>query len=676
MKRSRANITVRMICFRRWSNKSYSVFASLKALIKISVISVSYSILVYPFTVIAQPDSIATTSKNIEIDEVVISSPQTAATYSELLRAVSVITHQEIAQMPLANVNELLRSLTSVDIRQRGGQGVQADISFRGGTFDQVLILLNGVNITDPQSGHHNLNIPIDLASIERIELLQGPGARVYGPGAFSGAINIITTPRKNELAKFMANVGQNGLIRTSASSTLTMKRSSVFITASSAKSDGYIENTDFNIHNLFAHSKTEIKNGDVNIQAGYQDKSFGAQSFYSPRFPEQFEQTGTFFSSVSLSKKIRSITIAPSVYFRQHTDRFELFRHQSPDWYSGHNYHKSRVSGAKISASSISVAGRTRAGLEYRDEVIYSNVLGTPMPTPKPIRGFSDTSYTHSAYRSSYNLFTDHTVYLERFIISGGGLITYCNEYGYNWNYGVDASLRLTKSTNLYISLGNTLRYPTFTDLYYNGPTNQGNVNLRPEHARNYEIGFRTSSYNFSLNLSLFHRVANDVIDWVKAPEEDKWRAKNHTQISTYGFEIFNHIKHLNALPFIYDFFVGYSFVHSDKQSNLLQSYYVLDYLKHKLSTSISHSLYRKIGVSWSIIWQSREGTYTDFPSGIDMRYKSFALVNLRLYADFKNLNIYFDIQNLGNTTYIDLGNIPQPKRWASVGISYSIRE
>ncbi len=94
--------------------------------------------------------------------------------YSENLRVITSITKEQIKNLPVQNVNELLDYLPGIDVRQRGTNGVQADVSMRGGTFDQVLILLNGINITDPQTGHYNMDLPVDLSMIERIELLQG----------------------------------------------------------------------------------------------------------------------------------------------------------------------------------------------------------------------------------------------------------------------------------------------------------------------------------------------------------------------------------------------------------------------------------------------------------------------------------------------------------------------
>lgn len=662
------------VCFRQWGNKSYSVFASLKAWVKISVISVSYSLLVMPVCAVAQVDTIPTTSRDIDIDEVVITSPLAASTYSELMRAVAVISRDEIAQMPVSNLNDLLRSISSVDLRQRGGNGVQADIAIRGGTFDQVLILLNDVNITDPQTGHHNLNIPIDLESIERVELLQGPGARIYGPGSFSGAINIITNPRGKEFTKISASVGEYGLVSASASANLVSKRSNLFIATSSAKSNGYIQNTDFNLHNLFSHASVDFWSGSIDFQAGYQDKAFGAQSFYTPRFPEQFEKIGTFFSSVTFSKRFDGITIAATGYHRQHTDRFELFRRQIPEWYKGHNYHRTLASGGKVQLTSLNTAGRTRIGAEVRNESIMSNVLGEPLKVPVSIKGVEDTTYTRGAERNQFNAFADHTFYLKKVIVSGGALLTYSTSYRFNWNYGVDISYIAGDKTNIYASVSNTLRFPTFTDLYYNGPTNRGNVALKPEKANNFEIGTRVMSKKVSGSVTLFHRRAHDVIDWVKELEGDIWTTMNHTSINTTGIESAVIIRNFNNIPFIKEISLGYNYVFSSKESETLQSYYALDYLKHKFLASINHAVFWKIGASWTALWHDRAGTYTRFSNGEDTPYSPFLLINLKVYADFSRFKTVVDISNLGNITYFDLGNIPQPQRWVSFGLKYTM--
>lgn len=674
MKRISIKSKARRVCFRKWSNKSYSIFNTLSVLVKISVLSVSYNFLVAPAVAVAQPDTI-TIFKNVEIDEVVISTAQAASIYSEMMRAVAVIRRNEIEHQPINNLHGLLKSISSVDLRQRGGHGVQADLTIRGGSFDQVLILLNGINITDPQTGHHNLNIPIDIESIEKIEILQGPGSRVYGPGSFSGAINIITTPSVDGKTQVIASVGEHGLIKSGASAGVKQKEHRFYFSASSAKSDGYISNTDFAIFNFFTHAYFNILKGRLSIQSGYQDKSFGAQSFYSPKFPEQFEHTKTIISSATYSKVIKSITISPSVYVRNHTDRFELFRRQRPTWYTGHNYHNTTSAGAKIDATATSKAGRTRIGLEFRNENILSNVLGGTLKKPIPIRETVDTTYTKGDNRGLLNAFSDHTVYFKRMVFSSGAHMAYSSKYGYNWSFGLDASFIINRYSKLFISAGNTLRYPTFTDLYYNGPTNKGNINLLPEKANTVEIGLKSSGSIFVAQLSLFHRKATDVIDWIQKPENEIWETMNHTKINSTGFEAYGKLYNISGFRLLNELSINYNYLTSDKNSNGFNSFYALDYLKHRVTFSANLKVYRNIGVTWSGYWQSREGTYTEYPSGIELGYNDVTIVNLRIHSVFKSITVYLDCNNLINTKYVEIGNIEQPGRWLSLGFRYLMK-
>ena len=89
----------------------------------------------------------------------------------------------------------------SIDLRQRGADGVQADLSIRGASFGQFLVLLNGLRINDAQTGHHNMDIPLPFEAISRIEVLHGAGSTLYGADALGGAVNFITArPRAIEI--------------------------------------------------------------------------------------------------------------------------------------------------------------------------------------------------------------------------------------------------------------------------------------------------------------------------------------------------------------------------------------------------------------------------------------------------------------------------------------------
>ncbi len=665
--------TSRNLFFRRWCNKSYAAFNSIGRVVKICTLISTYVLLSRPSFTFAQADTIRVL-KDVEIDEVVVSSPVLSTTFSELTRSVFVLSKDDFSHKPITTVSELLEQVSSIDIRQRGGHGVQTDLLVRGGSFDQVLILLNGINITDPQTGHHNLNIPIDIESIERVEVLHGPGARVYGPGAFSGAVNIITSSKGASKAKISAAIGEYGLIRTAASAGWSSERINSFVSVSSSKSDGYIQNTDFRSHNLFAHSSYNDEANSMEFQIGLQEKAFGANSFYTPKFPNQFEDTETFLTSFSYTRKFSGITVSPLLFIRQHNDRFELFRNNPPDWYKGHNYHSTTVFGSQVMATFLNSFGRGRVGVEFRSERISSNVLGNLLESERKVKGETDISYTHGAARNGIHLISDYTLYLKSLVISSGGQLTINDVFGTSLNLGVDASIALSEDLNLYSSVGNAIRYPTFTDLYYNGPTNFGNPNLKPERANCFELGARYSARNFNSKVTLFHRSGKDVIDWVKAETDTKWTTMNYTVLNTSGLELYLQLKAYDETHFFHSISLGYSYLLSEKERGELLSYYVLDNLKHKASVSISHRIVKNFSAAWMVTWQDRAGTYTDFNSGAEVPYKPFALINLRLNYSHNEVTVFVEGCNLANRTYFDIGNIPQPARWLVMGFSYNL--
>jgi len=260
------------ISFSKWSNKKYSVFNSLKRIIKISALNVAYTIVILPVQTNAQSDTIRII-QNIDLEEVVVSAERSPVVSSKLSRVVTIIDTSDAKHLPVTSINELIESSSFVDIRQRGTNGVQADISIRGGSFDQNLILLNGINISDPQTGHHSLNLPIDLNSVQRIEILEGSGSRVFGPNAFSGAINIITNQSDKNFIRTNFSAGDFGLFSGSISGSIKYKNFGQFVSVSKSISGGYIQNTDYDDFTVFYNPYLDSRFGKIDFQIGWNQR-------------------------------------------------------------------------------------------------------------------------------------------------------------------------------------------------------------------------------------------------------------------------------------------------------------------------------------------------------------------------------------------------------------------
>jgi len=666
-----------ILTFKQWGRKNYSAFQTMHRVVKISVLSVVY-FLSAPSVSVATESKTDTTEVKMkyDLDEIEVSAQRAPALYSQVARIISVMESKEIEAAPVESVQDLLEYIAGVDVRQRGTEGVQADVSIRGGTFDQMLILLNGINITDPQTGHHNLNLPVSLHQIERIEVLEGPAARVYGPNAFSGAINIVTKEPVNQKVSFAGALGSFGYFDANLSGDFFTGKLKHLIAVNRKKSNGYIENTDFKISNVFYSNYFECEKGKFLFQFGAADKGFGANSFYTPKYPNQYEETKTLFTSAKWASSTK-FHVTPVVYWRRHQDRFELFRENPPSWYTTHNYHLTNVYGANLNSWVRWKWGKTAVGIEIRSENILSNVLGEDLSKPKKVPG-ENAEFTKSKSRNIYSGFLEHTIYQNNWIVSAGLMSNYISgsNLGINLFPGIEASYKIQSGLKIFGSYNASLRMPTFTDLYYSGPTNVGNPDLKPERAATLEGGLKLNHEFVQGQWVVFYRQGKNIIDWVKSANEDLWQPRNLTRVNSLGTELqaqFNLQKYLGK-SFPDNVMLSFFTNHLEKVNRDYISNYVLDNLKYKFTGSVDQPIARGLSVNVKVIFQDREGTYTMFVNGNwgnEVPYKPFWLTDAKLRYNFHYLTLFASVNNLFNVTYNDIGNVIQPGRWFKAGFS-----
>jgi len=188
--------------FKRFARKSYSVYNSLHKVVNIGVVTSCVLTFAHATPTAAQKSAEVEhygDSAVIELEEVMVTASRVELPLAQTPKLVIVISREQIAQSPVQSVQDLLVYAANIDILQRGGHGAQADISIRGGSYNQTAVLLNGINLSNAQTGHYNFDFPLNISDIERIEIVQGPSALIYGSSAFSGGINIITKKTTQE---------------------------------------------------------------------------------------------------------------------------------------------------------------------------------------------------------------------------------------------------------------------------------------------------------------------------------------------------------------------------------------------------------------------------------------------------------------------------------------------
>ena len=327
--------------FRRWCRKGYAAFASLRRQVTIGVLSVSMSTILLSTTTPVQAQTVdsLTIARELEIEKVEVTGVKATPTRSTM-SSTSVFDRKAGASAPVQTLESVLRLSPAIDLRERSGRGTQADIMIRGGSFDQTMVMLNGINFTDARTGHQSHSLPIDIDCIAGIDLIDG----VSGVGAYAGALNIRTMPLKSRYLRIEAAGGDDGYAYGNLSGAVTKGRFSLFAAGSYRRSDGYIHNTDFENYNGYLRMNYDSeKAGFFDFQAGYQNRSFGSNGFYAAYNPDQFEHTSTVLSSLRWVKSVGRFTLNSSVSYRKNFDRY--------DWTRGTpmNHHNTDNAGAEF---------------------------------------------------------------------------------------------------------------------------------------------------------------------------------------------------------------------------------------------------------------------------------------------------------------------------------------
>ncbi|MEA1878025.1 MAG: TonB-dependent receptor, partial [Bacteroidota bacterium] len=621
MKRKNTQLNSSLVHFSQWKRKGYSLFQVIGKVVKIGVLVITY--LTVAETAEAQKELRRTQSTNdtdVTLEEVEVKGQRISTSLSEMVRLITVITQKEIARSPYSSIQDYLDQELSIDIRQRGPHGVQTDISIKGSTYEQVLILINGIPFNDPQTGHFNGDIPVPLQAVQRIEIIDGGASRWLGPNAFAGAINIITKTESQEILKVQLQAGQNKLFSGEGLASLSTKGREHLISGSYTQTEGYINNTDLKAWKGYYSGQFKKDQFLISGQAGVGSKKFGAQAFYTPVYPNQYEEVGSSFASLGWKRKGK-YNVSQDAYLKFHMDEFHLFRENGPSWYSGPNQHLTRVTGLVNNLWWNNTLGRSAIGLDYRNEAIWSSVLGLPDDNGKRIPGNCDHKYSHSAMRQSLSLYVEHSWKANRLSIVAGllGQINLNDSTGFSLFPGFDIKYRTGNYSHMFSSINKSLRTPTFTELYYSSPTNQGNPLLKPESAWSLQIGYRFFKTATSFTTNIYSSVSKNNIDWSKTPGEEKWTSRNINELFQMGIELKGIVKPITAGRFEkLKIKFGYRYGYVSKSSGDYDSRYVLDYLQHKVVLSCFFPVSDNLAISILANYQDRAGYYTDWDKDV----------------------------------------------------------
>jgi iron complex outermembrane receptor protein len=578
------------------------------------------------------------------LDTILIKSTRIDLPFKENARTIHVITAADIKNSAATNVADLLQQVAGVDIRRRGTAGSQADLYIRGGGFDQTLLLIDGIKMDDAQTGHHTMNAALPIEVIERIEIIKGPAARVFGQNAFTGAINIVTKSTLANTTSVNIETGSFGQLNGSVTFGKEFENSSIIAHVGMLTSDGYRYNSDYDNKNYLLKGVFNKKKQPIEVIATFFDKKFGANGFYaSATATEQYEETQSSLFGVSSTFRTERLKVTPRIYWKRGEDEYVYIR-DNPSVYR--NLHITNKVGAEANASYTSNAGITGFGVDLSRVFISSNNLG-------------------NRNRTMANLFLEHRFKLAdgKIDITPGVAVTYFSDFKFHAFPGLDIGVRLTDNIKAYGNLGVTYRIPTYTDLYYNDRSTIGNANLKPEEAFAQEIGLKFNSGRFTSSVAVFNRDATNLIDFIRQnTTDDKFTATNIAKVNTQGFEV-NTDYRFKINEFNQTLSIGYNFLNDDiLDQNKDLSRYSLNTLKHQFITRFSSRLFKN--VSQNIIYKHAERTIGT----------SYNVWDASILIDLNKFNFTVTANNIFNADYIESGFVPMPTSNLLFGLRYNL--
>lgn len=574
---------------------------------------------------------------------VVVTASRVPLELSNVARTVDVMHAHDLQRLPVRSIQDALVFVPGVDLRTRGPYGAQSDVSIRGGSYEQTTVLLNGMRLTDPQTGHHQLNLPLAPLDIDRIEVVKGGASRLFGPGAMDGVVNII--PRVPTASSSTASVlgGDFGYVEGRASAALLTGDVHNVLSGQYVKHNGYRQSTDLKLGSAFLSGGLTSNETTVNWLGGIVDKSFGAGLFYSPRFPDAWEHTLTWLAGVRVASPLsENWTMSVAGLYRTNTDEFLLKRDDPAFYRNTHTTHSATVTA--LATGTYSFATLTIGAEGGADNIVSSNL------------GDHDRVRGGVSAEIRAPLTSD-------FFATVGANITGFSDRSPGVGYGADLQWRPTEDLRIFTTVNRSFRIPTYTELYYKDPTTRGNAALLPEHAITAELGGSVRIENIEFRASGFIRNGRDLIDYV-LDTGNVYVAENIESVDIQGIEgvVTIPVQRLwNASPLtMLQWTVNFASVESTANA---QTRYTRDQLRWQSIIRADVTMPLDVLCTFTVRIVER---YTD---GV-MR----SIGDLRLQRAFGVVRVLAEASNLWNTSMIEAGWVPIAPRWFRAGIEASI--
>lgn len=600
-------------------------------------------------------NSLAQTS----LDPVTITASLTQTKISESGRDIVVVKGESFHKLPVHSLDELLRYVPGIEVQQRGPQGTQSDILIRGGTFQQVLVIIDGIRLNDPLTGHFNSYIPVTPSEIDRIEVMKGAASAIYGSDAVGGVIHIITKTfsqqhHKNTVTA-SATAGEFGLFNANAGGYYHKNKLALSAGVLSNNAKGQLQrgiNGYFHNNTLSGSIKYQLQKWQVGLQSSYDKRNFTAQNFYTAFTSDTAtEKVTTWWNHIKAAYSHNRDQFSIDAGYKKVTDKYDFNKAAAP------NLNKSSViQSVAVYTRAFTPKTKLTIGSQFINRSIRSNDRG------------------------------DHAVN------TLAGFVIFNQQFGNHFHISpaVRYEKELIPQLNLSYRLrnllfraigGKTIRDADFTERFNNyGKTlvtsgNIGNEALNAESSWTFETGADYfASPKVKLSATFFAKYYDDLIDWVNTPYAEMPRknnlsptgnyflATNISELTTTGIE--------TSVQYQTQSFtgnVGATILNSSATSSL----YISSHAKWLLNYSLLYH-YKFLRVSVNGLYKKRQPQNVN--ASLAALSSDYYVMNARLGATIKKLLWFVQADNLLDRHYADRFGVPMPGRWCMTGIQFQL--
>ncbi len=575
---------------------------------------------------------------------------------SESDRSVETIQPRQAPEGTNSLVN-LLRTDPSLNLQARAGEGVQADLSIRGTTFEQSLILVNGLRVNDPESGHLNLDIPVPLDAITRVDILHGSGSTYYGSDAIGGAVNLLTGPPGAGLSVVArSGAGNYGSLENHLRAAYSAGPFAEQLTGSRDTSDGFMADRNYSSNALANEAWLKTKPGTTDVLLAASDRPYGANDFYGPY--DSWERTKGWLASIQ--QQLGERTAADFSYLR-HSDLFVLLQGQ-PQIYEN-NHVTVSYEGALRRADELGSNTTLSYGLETAGDSIHSFNFSEAGPSEVLSNALGVHARNQGAGYATLSLRA-----MGRFSLAVGAREEVLSGDGSVFSPSVAGAYTLSKTVRLRGSAGHGFRLPTYTDLYYSDPATKGDPNLKPESSWSYEAGldWRPENGRLTLTAAGFRLQETNAIDYSKTLPlyaGEQWQAVNVPTLNISGAETDVRFR----LSETQQLDLSYTAAHSGNLPPNYLSEYAFNYAAQNAIFGWSGQL--------PGAWGRGISAYTQVNVVQKTGYTAYPLWDAGLARSTGRIRPYLRLLNLAGTGYEEIVGVPMQGRTILGGMVWNWR-